>query len=171
MAPIATIFLIGNVYFIKKAIEYLEKGEYIWMFIFIACWYLSWIGTSIPLFLIGNWALLTTNYIFPCLMLSLFSTYASRFISIIVYPSKYIAGDENKIIILTLLTPVIALGWTTNSMCFDTSLYFNLGLFLFLAVLFVGTRVLRALSISDIVFDYKDDDDVVSLNLVKEFED
>ena len=111
---------------------------------------MSLIGTGIPLCLLGHWAIPTTYYLYPLVLFIL--AIINQFESIFKYPSKYIAGDQNEIKDLTLVTTVIAMGWITTSLCFDSSLYFTPGLFLLLAGLFVGTKELRALKISEIVF-------------------
>ena len=68
---------------------------------------------------------------------------------------------------LTLLATLMAIGWITTSICFDRSLYWTPGLFIFFGVLYFGTKELRASKINELAFDFSDDDKVVSLNLVK----
>ena len=149
MAPISTALLLGNVYF---AMKFIDGNDQKLTQIFLACWFVSWIGTGIPLCFLGHWAIPTTYYLYPLVLFILAITNGKILESIFGYPSKYIAGNPDEIAFLTFVTTVIAMGWITTSVCFDNSLYFTPGLFLLLAGLFVGTKELRALNISEIVF-------------------
>ena len=58
------------------------------------------------------------------------------------------------------------MSWVLTSICFDKTLFFTPGLFLLLAVLFFGTKELRASKISEFAAEFSDGE-VVSLNEVK----
>ena len=67
MAPLSTALLLCNIYFAMKFIEEYneddDKDEKLEQ-IFKVCWFVSWIGTGIPLCFLGHWAVPTTYYLY-----------------------------------------------------------------------------------------------------------
>lgn len=133
--------------------------------LFGAFYFISLLLTGIPLCFIGHWAIPLIYWLLVVLIFIPW-TIDNGFQQLFKGLSPLIAGKADEIGQWTFSSIFAGLCWIATTLCFDFSLYFTPGGPATLLVILIGTMIMKDSSISDIVDEFTDDDDIVSVKEV-----